>query len=333
MTRPRLDQTADPPRGRGATGYRDGVVRPPEHAGCRRLASKSSHGQENTIATPEHDGFSIGELAKRTGVPAATLRTWETRYGQPQALPRNGGHRRYGEDAVEAVEQILRQRAAGMNMEAAVSRLAPDAGQRYPSVFAMLREQHPELATQRLSKSTLLALTHAVEDEYLARAEKAVLFGFFQKERFYRGAQGRWDELALAADFACVVADFEPTTQTGQEEQSPMLVALSEDSPMRREWLLLCDSPGVGACVAGWERPGPYGSRSAEREYEVIWTMDATVVRDVARACVENVEELTPARRQALEARLADEPAQASADLKRANAMFRRVLDYVDARS
>lgn len=260
-------------------------------------------------------------------MPPATLRTWETRYGQPRAQRRPGGHRRYGEDAVEAVERILRQRAAGLSMEAAVARVLPDSGQRYPSVFAMLRELHPEIPTQRLSKTTLLALTHAVEDEYLARAEKAVLFGFFQRERFYRAAQARWRELSRAADFSAVVADFE---ETGDEDESPMQVALSEDSPMRREWLLLCDSPGVGACVAGWERPGQEERSGADREYEVVWTMDATVVRDVARLCVEHVEVLTPGRRQVLEARLADQPAQPSADLRRANAMFRRILDYVD---
>jgi transposase-like protein len=27
------------------------------------------------------DGLSIGELARQTGVPAATLRSWEDRYG------------------------------------------------------------------------------------------------------------------------------------------------------------------------------------------------------------------------------------------------------------
>ena len=30
-------------------------------------------------------GFSIGELSRRTGVPVATLRTWESRYGQPRS--------------------------------------------------------------------------------------------------------------------------------------------------------------------------------------------------------------------------------------------------------
>lgn len=225
------------------------------------------------------------------------------------------------------MERILRQRAAGMNMEAAVARAGPGAGQRYPSVFAMLRERHPEIAPQRLSKATLLALTHAVEDDYLARAEKAVLFGFFQQERFYRAARSRWRELALDADFACVVADF---ADDGEEDESPLRVGLSEDSPMRREWVLLCDSPGLGACVAGWERPGQDGSRDNEREYEVVWTMDATVVRDVARACVENIEVLSPSSRQVLEERLADQPAQPSADLRRANDLFRRLLDYID---
>ena len=43
------------------------------------------------------DGLSIGELARRTGVPAATLRSWEDRYGFPRPQRLGGGHRRYAE--------------------------------------------------------------------------------------------------------------------------------------------------------------------------------------------------------------------------------------------
>ena len=53
------------------------------------------------------------------------------------------------------------------------------------SVFAGLRCRHPGIAPQELRKTTLLALTQAIEDECCARAEQAVLFAEFQQERFY----------------------------------------------------------------------------------------------------------------------------------------------------
>ena len=39
---------------------------------------------------------------------------------------------------------------------------------------------------QQLTKPTLLAVTHAMEDEYLAAAEPAVLFGAFQRATLRR---------------------------------------------------------------------------------------------------------------------------------------------------
>ena len=46
------------------------------------------------MSGPE-DGLSIGELARQTGVPVATLRSWEGRYGFPRPQRLAGGHRRY----------------------------------------------------------------------------------------------------------------------------------------------------------------------------------------------------------------------------------------------
>jgi DICT domain-containing protein len=193
----------------------------------------------------------------------------------------------------------------------------------------MLRERHPDLPAQRLSKATLLGLTHAVEDEYLARAEKAVLFGFFQRERYYRGAETRWHALAHAADFAAVLADFEGH---GSPHASPMEVDLAPESPMRREWVLLCDGPGMAACVAGWERPGQDDTPDADRDFEVVWTLEPQVVRNASRLCLQHLDDLDQTTRSTLEDRLADQPAAASGDLRRANAVFRRLVGYLDER-
>ena len=51
--------------------------------------------------------LTISELAERTQVPQATLRSWESRYGfpSPERLP--GGHRRYAESDVAADQGIV----------------------------------------------------------------------------------------------------------------------------------------------------------------------------------------------------------------------------------
>ncbi|MFU8803617.1 MAG: MerR family transcriptional regulator [Bradymonadaceae bacterium] len=50
--------------------------------------------------------LNIGALATATGVPADTIRTWERRYGFPDAHRNGAGHRTYGIDAVEEVRLI-----------------------------------------------------------------------------------------------------------------------------------------------------------------------------------------------------------------------------------
>ncbi len=44
--------------------------------------------------------LSIGALARATGVPVNTLRTWERRYGFPRSTRLPSGHRRYGQQQV-----------------------------------------------------------------------------------------------------------------------------------------------------------------------------------------------------------------------------------------
>ena len=58
------------------------------------------------VPTAESSELTIGELARRTGVAAHTLRMWETRYGFPQPLRRPSGHRRYDERVVDVASTI-----------------------------------------------------------------------------------------------------------------------------------------------------------------------------------------------------------------------------------
>ena len=52
--------------------------------------------------------LSIGALARATGVPVNTLRTWERRYGFPRSDRLPSGHRRYADDQVQHIQWIHR---------------------------------------------------------------------------------------------------------------------------------------------------------------------------------------------------------------------------------
>lgn len=284
--------------------------------------------EQPPIGTDE-GALAIGELSRRTGVPQATLRSWETRYGLPRPRRLPGGHRRYDESAVRQVERVLAHRAAGLGTEAAVSRVAAEGQAVSPSVFAALREHHPELTPQRLSKRTLLGLTRGIEDEYVARADRPALFATFQQERFFRQAERRWRGLARTAGFVAVFADFD---QSSLDDSSLRLVSVDQSAALSREWVLVCDSPRHAACVAGWEAPGQDARPDGLREFETVWTVDPTVVRFAATTCAQYVRAAFPGDAAGLDAILADQPLEASADLRRSDDLFHRVLGYLDAR-
>lgn len=64
--------------------------------------------------------MSIGALAKATGVPADTLRTWERRYGFPEAERTDSGHRRYSLHTLERLRRVLKLIAQGHRPSAAL---------------------------------------------------------------------------------------------------------------------------------------------------------------------------------------------------------------------
>lgn len=279
------------------------------------------------------DGLSIGELANRTDVRAATLRSWEGRYGFPVPRRLTGGHRRYEMGDIALIQDVLRLRASGMSLAAAISQVTTLPTQAEPSVFAGLRRRHPSLAPQVLRKATLLALTRAIEDECCARAEYAVLFASFQSEENYRRSQQRWNELARTARVVVVFAGFTEFEIVGDEPDAagpaPLKVALPPDASLRREWNLVCEAPDYPACVTGWEFPGQAGAE-ADRRFEVLWTVDSRVVRDAALICAHLAESLSPGLGHLRDVLPTDLPPAASPDLQRATGLLNRMTGYLE---
>ena len=282
--------------------------------------------------TEPQDGLSIGELARRTEVPAATLRSWEDRYGFPRPHRLAGGHRRYDQADIGLIEAVVRLRAAGMSLQAAIAQATSAAGQPEPSVFAGLRRRHPALIPQVLRKVTLLALTRAIEDECCARAERPVLFAAFQRQRFFRQSQRRWNELARTARVVVVFADFGEPAAANRPPRgpAPVRVALPADAPARREWTLVCDARDHPACVTGWEFPGQPQAADASRRFEAVWSVDPQIVRDAAVICAQLARSARPGLGPLLDTLPSEPPAPASADLRRAAGLLTRMTSYLE---
>ncbi len=273
--------------------------------------------------------LSISELADRTGVPQATLRSWESRYGFPEPARLPGGHRRYAEADIDAVQEVLRHRRSGLALEAAVRRVTSAAPHESASLFAEVRRRHPDLVPQLVSKRAMLALSRAVEDECCAQATRPLLIATFQRRQFYRASYARWVELARTARAAVVLADFaDPLPVT---PGLPAEVAVPYASPVNREWSIICEAADRPVCMVGWERPGQVGAPDVTRRFELVWSMDPQVVRDAARAAIGFADAYRPGwRDDSWEPFEASAPA-ASMDLRRATGLFTRMMGYLDS--
>lgn len=262
-------------------------------------------------------------------MPQATLRSWEARYGFPAPLRLPGGHRRYAEGDVAAVEEVLRHRTAGLGLEAAIRRLSAAPAASSTSLYAELRRLHPDLEPQLVSKRSMLALSNALEDECCAQAHRPLLFAGFQRGRFLRESYARWVELARTASRAVVFADL--TDPAPARPGLPVEVAVPYDSPLNREWFVVCDAPDRPACLVGWERPGQPSAPDAHRRFEAVWSVDPVVVRDAARCCAGLADALGPGREPLPWPELSDAPAPGSADLRRASQLVNRMIGYLEA--
>lgn len=270
--------------------------------------------------------LSIGDVAERTGLSEATLRMWESRHGFPDPERLASGHRRYCDRDVELLSQVLDERGRGMSLKAAIERVTHAGETPERSLFAALRRRRPDLDRHLLSKGSVLAMSHAIEDELCMRAERAVLFGTFQRERHYRQAEPRWRDLTRTADYAVALADFE---EVGRPRGGPVELPLDRANPMLREWALVCAAPGYGACLAGIERPGQRGTPDDQRTFETLWSVDPEIVHQAAHVCCEIVAESDPELAREISKHLDSEPGPADDRFDVAAAVTSRMVAYI----
>ncbi|MET8332122.1 MerR family transcriptional regulator [Streptosporangium canum] len=70
--------------------------------------------EQGQVTAGEEPGYGIGAVARRLGVPAPTLRTWNLRYGIGPSRRSPGGHRRYDAGDLRRLEEMNRLIRAGV---------------------------------------------------------------------------------------------------------------------------------------------------------------------------------------------------------------------------
>jgi DICT domain-containing protein len=272
--------------------------------------------------------LAIKDVAERTGIAPGTIRMWEQRYGFPEPQRTNSGYRRYTDDDVEALRRVSSYRRLGLSIPAAIERVrTADATPDRPSIYAAVSSIDPSARPQLLRKSTLVALSRAIEHETLARAASPLLFSTFQEERHYRDVEQRYRRLAAQADAATVFASFaEPRRPKG----APVEIPIDLDDAIGNEWAVIVDAPGYSACLLAWEHPREIDLPDLSRRFEAIWTMHPRATRRAAQVASKLAGQSDPAYGEELDALLADRPLASENPAPGLTALTNRAIAYIE---
>jgi MerR family transcriptional regulator, light-induced transcriptional regulator len=276
--------------------------------------------------------LAIKDVAELTGIAAGTIRMWEQRYGFPTPGRTASGYRRYSDDDVDVLRKVMALRHRGLSVPAAIERAQEHGGPTdHPSIYAAVAGSGPGLVPQVLRKSTLVALSRAIEHEALAHAAAPVLFGAFQQERFYRQVEHRYRRLAKLADAAAVFADFGAARHP---RGGPAELPVGAREAIGDEWAVIVDAPGYAACLLAWEQPGrhePGGAGDARRRFEAIWTVDPQTTRQAADVAARLAARADPAYGERVLQLLADRPLATEAPAPALTALTNRIVGYLEA--
>jgi len=280
-----------------------------------------------------HDGglrlpdLSIAEMAEQTGVSAVTLRAWEQRHGFPAPERLAGGHRRYTPEDVTLVHRVLAERAAGSTLGGAIARARQDERRTGGSFFAEIHHGPSRIESQVVSKRTMIALSHAIEDESSARAERALLVGVFQEQRFFAAGRGRWRDLASGAQRAVVFSDFS-TTRTPAD--GPAEVPMIASDALEQEWAVVVLAPRSSVLLLGRELPGERRRRDLARRFELVWSAAPAAVWAALETAVRLARRTAPSIALDLRADLNEFPYPLGPDPAFVTALTNRMVGYLD---
>ena len=277
-------------------------------------------------------GLAIKDVAERTGLAPGTIRMWEQRYGVPEPQRTVSGYRIYTVEDVELLRRAVAFRSRGLSVPAALDRARTVTGPTdRPSIYGAIATADLPVRSQLLRKRTLIAISHAIEDETIARAAGPVVFGAFQHERNYRHEEHRYRRLAERADTAVVFADF-PESRL---DADPVEIPIAPEAALGNEWAVIVDAPGFAACLLAWERPRtPVEERllpELERRFESLWTMDPSVVRRAALVGASLMRDAAPDVAGRVERVLSDRPLAVEAPAPGLTALTNRLVGYLEA--
>jgi len=276
--------------------------------------------------------MTIKDVAEKTGLSPSTVRMWEHRYSFPDPERSPSGYRHYSQADVDRITSVIAYRDRGLSIPAAIERVLASDTPTESSIYAAVATAEGAPKPQVLRKSTLHALSRAMEHEALASGATPVCFAAFQSEGFYRPVEHRYRQIARTADATVVFADFPEVRDAGAGK--PIEIPIGPEDALGNEWCVVVDSPGYSACLIAWEQPGESGRggpRDSERRFESLWTVDPKIVRRASEVAARLAARRDPQLGDRLEELLATRPLGGGEQVQALSNLTNRIVAYVEA--
>ncbi|MGB3532690.1 MAG: DICT sensory domain-containing protein [Microcoleaceae cyanobacterium] len=168
------------------------------------------------------------------------------------------------------------------------------------SVVAVLVKTIPQLRSQIYFKSSLTALSHAMEDQVLAGSDRPLVIATFQRERFYLQEAHRYRRIAQKTPQVYVMAAAETEFKNSSEYHET--VAFNLNDPLTKEWNLVVIGEQYSTCLACVERQDLASDLDVPEEiamdqarpFEGIWTCDRAVCCRAAELLLQQILHYRP---------------------------------------
>ena len=166
------------------------------------------------------------------------------------------------------------------------------------SVVVQLLEICESLRPQMYFKSSLTALSHAMEDLVLTDSDRPLVIASFQRERYYRQEAHRYGRIAKKTNQLYVLAA--PEAEFTNSSDAYETIAFEPEDALAQEWHLVIIGQRYSSCLICREKiptqeEKKYNSAmDTNRRFEGIWTFDRTVSLKAASILLDRIATYRP---------------------------------------
>jgi DICT domain-containing protein/signal transduction histidine kinase len=164
------------------------------------------------------------------------------------------------------------------------------------SVVEALLTAIPQLRPRLYFKTSLTALSHAMEDHVLAGVEPSLVIASFQQQRFYLQEANRYLRIAELTDQVYVLSA--QGTSFADRSDNYSTITFDNQDALSNEWHLIVMGVDYSACLVCRER-APITTTDGSpldqnRRFEGVWTQDRYVSQLAATILLDRITDYRP---------------------------------------